>query len=169
MADEIESQKRLNWEKTLDEIRAGKRRAVRSMVRRDPQEELRSFTKGLECLLDTDDSYEAIAPPGVVRWVVGSLNDFLTGKHKTLDQALGLKRSQGRPSASEADEIPERILRAWRMAVNRTPWDEIAKAIGHNGDSNDLRKKIERHHEAITRMEADRLFRDLHSDDGQKM
>ena len=140
------------------------------MARNDPIDDLRAFVTGLQGLLKSDDSYESIAPSGVARKILESMTGFLNGKHTSLDQALGLKRSKGRPTAAGAADIPDRIVRAWRMAAyGKAPWIEIARAIDHQGDPNDLRKKVERHHEAISRMEADRMFSELQSDDGHKM
>lgn len=132
----------------------------------DRRADLKSFTASLRRMLDSDPDNEAFFEPGVARRVLEALEGFTAPgrQYKTLDHAFGYSRSRGRKTASESEAVPDRLVQAWRMAIAGTPWNGIAEAIGHSGDPNDLRKMVERYHPAISRAEAERVYREWFGD-----
>lgn len=126
----------------------------------DRRGDLESFTVSLQRMLDSDPDNEAFFEPGVARRVLEALEGFKDGTHRSLDHAFGFARSRGRQPVSGSEEVPARLVQAWRMAVAGQSWKFIADAIGHPGDPNDLRKMVERYQEAISRIEATRIYRE---------
>jgi hypothetical protein len=80
----------------------------------------------------------------VAEWFLQATENYLSGKHSSLDRALGLQRGRGRPRPTPAGKNFERAKEVFWLKMSNRSWKQIGDQFP-DADIRDLQREVERY------------------------
>jgi hypothetical protein len=97
--------------------------------------------------------------PDLARFSAYVIESFLEGRHKTMDEAFGMKprRNPGREKAGRKSKNFDLACDALTMQMFGASWEAVCDKWG-GGDADNLRKICKRHRAAVVQWHAEQIM-----------
>lgn len=113
--------------------------------------------KAVDALRDIAASASDADPQEWADFLADGFEAFLDGRKKSIDEALGIRRSRGRPKGSISKTILDSVVSARMLRSQGKKWREITSEAGVAIEKDAVRKRVARR-SVEADLRADRLL-----------